>query len=217
VHAADFHAMRCACFTVHPEPHFRLVRCACLDPDAAARYVEQMKAKCTAGQFIETWNKCGTIAEVAAALGMTRDSVMSRACRLRKLGHQLGKMRLKENELARLLRLATRVISPQGFSPQKGVNAKVDPADLEAFIHAVAEDNPDKDFVTDTGQAGGYFYIITNQILSVLHDPPWAAKPGDWDLVGLWAEKKKVSRSKAYNMLGLKTPNPKPKYKPLTS
>ena len=175
-----------------------------------------MKAKCTEEQFLETWSKCGTIAEVAAALGMTRNSVMSRAYRLRKLKkNQPEKMRLKESDLARLLRLAKRVISPQGFSFQKGVNAKVDPADLEAFIRAVAEDNPDKDFVTDAGRASDYFYIITNQILNVLHDPPWAAKPGDWDLVGLWAEKKKVSRSKACNRLGLNVP--KPKHKPPTS
>ncbi len=176
----------------------------------------RMKAKCSVEEFIQTWNQSDSIAKVAAALGMTRNSVMSRAARLRKAARlqkkecPLKTMRVRETSDARLLRLALRVISPQGFSPKKGVNAKADPADLEAFIRDVAENCPDKDFVTDAGKAGFYFYDIMNVILNVLHTPPWAAKPDDWDLVGMWAKKKQVSRSDACEQLGLKVPKPKP-------
>ncbi|MGO9110083.1 MAG: hypothetical protein ACLP9L_12695, partial [Thermoguttaceae bacterium] len=97
-----------------------------------------MKAKCTREQFIEAWNTFDTIAEIAAFLGMTRNSVMSRKARLRKKGYPLEKMRKRETSDARLLRLAMRVISPQGFSPQKGVKKKAEPEDLEAFIRTVA-------------------------------------------------------------------------------
>ena len=162
-----------------------------------------MKPKCSDEQFVERWKLSGTIAEVAAALGMTRNSVMSRAYRLRhKKGYTLGELRVQETWQARLLRLALLVIAPQGFSTKKGMRAKVDPADLEAFIGAVAERYPNKDFVTDAFRASSHFYRIMDDVLGT-HEPPWSPKPGNWDLVGILAEKKKVARPKACKMLGL--------------
>ncbi len=109
-----------------------------------------------------------------------------------------------------------KIIAMNGGAKKKKLKQKgLKLEDLEEFIKDMAFYYARKDFVSDPVKASNYFFHIIDQILKQ-ENPKWSAAPDDWDLVGLYAKKAKMTREEACKKLEIQAP-PTKHHKPYFS